>query len=287
MQTLTEIKQLLESHGLAPDKSFGQNFLCDHNLIRRLVDESGVRAGDLVLEIGPGTGALTDELVERGCEVIACEIDRGLAALLRDRFAEKITLVEGDALHGKHELNPEVVAAIGGRSFRLVANLPYGVASPLMVMLATRCAPGASPACLGQFVTIQKEVGERLRAKPGTEDYSELSVLVQAMGVVRRVAVLPPECFWPRPKVTSEMVSIVPRSLAGEKAVTSDPARLAAACRLLFGQRRKQIGSILGRETIERLAPLPAGVEPNSRAETLSIEQLEALAVRLGEIKAF
>lgn len=284
MQTLSEIKQLLESRGLSPNKALGQNFLCDHNLIRRLVDESGVKAGDVVLEVGPGTGALTDELVARGCAVIACELDRGLAALIRERFAERITLVEGDCLAGKHALNPEIVAALAGREFTLVANLPYGAASPLMAMLATEFAPGnphRNPTCLGQFVTIQKEVGQRLRAPSGTEDFGELGVLVQSMCEVKRVAVLPPECFWPRPKVTSEMAAIVPLARLGKPVRTSDPARLARLCRLLFGQRRKQIGSILGRAEMGSLGPLPGGVEPTHRAEVLSIEQLEQLAALL------
>lgn len=284
MQTLAEIKALLESRGLSPNKALGQNFLVDHNLIRRLADESGVRAGDLVLEVGPGTGALTDELVARGCEVVACELDRGLAAVIRARFGPRMTLVEGDCLGGKGELSPEVVAALGGRAFRLVANLPYGAASPLMIDLAVRFAPGVrrpggrndtgNAVCLGQFVTIQKEVASRLRAAPETADYGELGVLVQAMCEVRRIAVLPPECFWPRPKVTSEMVAIVPRAVP----LTADAARLSRACRVLFGRRRKQIGSILGREALERLGPPPEGIALAARAEALPVEDLERVA---------
>lgn len=280
MQTLSEIKQLLEERGLAPRKSLGQNFLCDHNLIRRLVDESGVRAGSLVLEVGPGTGTLTEELLERGCAVVACEMDRGLAALLRDRLGERITLIEGDCLEGKHALNPGITAALSERAFTLVANLPYGAASPLMVLLATEHAPGTRTPCLGQFVTIQKEVADRLRASPGSADYGELGVLVQSMAEVRRIAVLPAECFWPRPKVTSEMASITPRP-GGP--LTHDPARLGAVCRLLFGQRRKQIGSIIGRAALEGLGGLPAGIEPTMRAEQLDLGQLESLAEWLGD----
>src|SRR4051812_5019410 len=108
MQTLIQIRALLEERGLAPRKSLGQNFLIDQNLIRKLVDASGVGAGDLVLEVGPGTGTLTEELLERGCEVVACELDRGLAELLRERLGAnpRFTLVEGDCLASKREIAP-------------------------------------------------------------------------------------------------------------------------------------------------------------------------------------
>lgn len=278
MQTLTEIKRLLEENGLAPNRSLGQNFLCDQNLIARLVDTSCVRAGDLVLEIGPGTGALTDVLLARGAEVIACEIDRGLTDLLNRRYAAQAAtgafrLIHGDCLASKSQMNPEIDAALGGRSFRLVANLPYGAASPLMVILASRHAPslaaghGVAP-CAGQFVTIQKEVGERLRAQPGEGEYGELGVIVQSMCEVRRIATLAPECFWPRPKITSEMVSILPRS----EPLTDRPEALAALCRTLFTKRRKQLGSILGR------AALPPWLDTTRRPESLSIEEMVKLA---------
>lgn len=281
MQTLTEIKRLLEEQGLRPNKALGQNFLCDHNLIRRLVDASGVGAGDLVLEIGPGTGALTDELLERGCEVIACELDRGLADLIAMRHAgtgERFRLIRGDCLERKSSLNPEIALALGNRPFRLVANLPYGAASPLMALLATRYHPavaGEAPRCLGQFVTIQKEVALRLRAAPGTSDYGELGVLAQAMCNVSRVATLAPECFWPRPKVTSEMVSIVPLGAP----FTSRPDRLAALCRLLFTKRRKQLGTILSSAGLE--IEMPPGVQATMRPEQLGVMQLVELAQRM------
>lgn len=275
VQTLTQIKELLASRGLSPRHRLGQNFLCDHNLIRRLVDESGVRSGDLVLEIGPGTGTLTEELLDRGCRVVACELDAGLAALLRDRFAPAIAsgalrLVEADCLDGKSSLNPMVVNALGDEQFRLVANLPYGAASAVMANLAL-----SFPRCLGQYVTIQREVGERVRAKPGTKDYGELGVVVQSVCMVRRIALLRPECFWPRPEVTSEMCAIEP--LPPGRVLTRDPARLAATCRRLFTQRRKQLGTILGRGTA-----LPEGIDASWRPERLTIAQIEALAAATG-----
>lgn len=268
MHTLSELRSMLDAHGLAPKKSLGQNFLIDRNLGKKLVDEAGVGAGDLVLEVGPGAGALTELLLERGCEVIACEMDEGLAELLRERFSERyadrFTLIEGDCLAGKRELNPAIVDALRDREFTMVANLPYNAASPLMAVLLTDF-----PNCRAQYVTIQKEVGERLAAKPGTKEYGALGVLAQALATVRRVAVLPPECFWPRPGVTSAMVELKRRA----DPLTDDPEQLGALCHALFSQRRKQIGSILGRDH-----PLPEGVTHDMRPERMSVEQFCELA---------
>jgi 16S rRNA (adenine1518-N6/adenine1519-N6)-dimethyltransferase len=268
MHTLGELRSMLAAHGLAPKKSLGQNFLIDRNLGKKLVDEAGVGAGDLVLEVGPGAGALTELLLERGCEVIACEMDEGLAELLRERFAaryaDRFTLIEGDCLAGKRTLNPAIVDALRARTFTMVANLPYNAASPLMAVLLTDFPP-----CRAQYVTIQKEVGDRLAAKPGTKEYGALGVLAQALATVRRVAVLPPECFWPRPGVTSAMIELKRRA----ELLTDDPKALGALCHALFSQRRKQIGSILGRDH-----PLPEGVTSDMRPERMSVEQFCELA---------
>ncbi len=273
MHTLGELRAMLDAHGLAPRKALGQNFLIDRNLGKKLVDEAGVGTGDLVLEVGPGAGALTELLLERGCELIACEMDEGLSALVRERFSEqyadRFTLIEGDCLASKRTLNPQIVDALRGREFTLVANLPYNAASPLMAVLLTDF-----PNCRAQFVTIQKEVGERLAAKPGGKEYGPLTVIVQALATVRRVAVLPPECFWPRPGVTSAMLELRRRP----DAQTDDPQALGALCQSLFTQRRKQIGSILGREQ-----QLPPGVTHDMRPEQMTVSQLCELArVRKG-----
>ncbi|GAB4545577.1 MAG: 16S rRNA (adenine(1518)-N(6)/adenine(1519)-N(6)) -dimethyltransferase RsmA [Phycisphaerales bacterium] len=264
MQTPADIKALLASVGASPKYALGQNFLIAHDHITRLVDRAGVGQGDLVLEVGPGTGAMTDLLAQRGCELVLSELDEHMVAILRARFAERVTIVEGDCLASKRELSPALLDALGERPFTLVANLPYGAASPLMVALAADHADR----CRGQYVTIQREVGQRLRAQPGTRDYSELSIVVQAMCTVERVATLPPGCFWPQPKVTSEMVAIEPRP----EPLTDDPRALASMCRRLFTKRRKQLGTILGRD-----APLPPGVTADLRPEALTVEQLVAL----------
>ncbi|MGH7243565.1 MAG: ribosomal RNA small subunit methyltransferase A [Phycisphaerales bacterium] len=304
-QSLTTIKDLLAARGLAPKKSLGQNFLVDHNLIRKLVDASGIQPGEFALEIGPGTGVLTDELLSRNIRVIACELDNGLHALLQERLAPQISsgqlvLVHGDCLDGKRALNPELrkllsetpsptEGAGGGRAisqpsssspnasggttsdFKLVANLPYGAATPLITNLLLDY-----PNCSGLFVTVQKEVADRLAAAPNTDDYGPLSVIASASAKPERLAKLPPECFWPRPDVTSSMLGLT--RLAAP--LTPRLHDLADFCQLLFEQRRKQIGGVL-RDRFDVREPFayPEGISPKLRAENLSPQQLLALMV--------
>lgn len=270
-QTLAQIRAMLDERGLAPRRALGQNFLIDQNLVRKLADASGLGPGDVALEIGPGTGTLTEELLDRGVRVVAGELDRGLAALLRDRLSGRdFTLVEGDALEGKRALHPalrdalrDATARAGRDRFVLAANLPYGAATPVMTTLLLE-----HPECASLHVTVQREVADRLLASPGTKDYGPLGVIAGLLGDVSRVANLPPECFWPRPDVTSAMVSIVRRP--GPAPV--DAPGFAAFVGRLFMQRRKQLGGVL-----RELAPgadLPAGIEPSVRAESLPLERL-------------
>ncbi len=274
MQTLAQIRAMLEERGLAPQHRFGQNFLIDHNLIRKLVGSAGVGAGSLVLEIGPGTGTMTEELLERGCEVIACELDRGLAALLRETIgagghAGRFTLVEGDCLESKRELSREVAGRLAGRAFTLVSNLPYGAATPVITTIL-----GSHPRCERMCVTIQREVAERLTAGPRTKEYGPLSVVAQAAARIHTIAIAPAECFWPRPDVTSAMIGIERRA----DPLTGDVAGLARACQELFAQRRKQIGSLLGRSF-----DWPAGIAATMRAEELTVEQFVTMSARMGD----
>lgn len=268
MQTLTEIKALLAARGIRPKHRFGQNFLHDHNQLKKLIDAARVAPGEVVVEVGPGTGTLTETLVEAGARVIACEIDADMQAIVRERVGERITLVEGDCLDGKRALSPALLDAIGGRPFVLVANLPYGAASPLMAILATR-----HPTCRGQFVTVQKEVADRVRAKPNTRDYGPLTIILQRYCTVREIGVVPPGCFWPAPDVTSAMLAIEPRRDARDFEPAADVERFERFLHSVFSKRRKQLGSILGRDLA-----WPTGVRPEDRPEALTIEQLVELS---------
>ena len=234
----------------------------DHNILSKLVDASEVQSGDIVLEIGPGTGSLTEELLFRGCEVVACELDRGLFGLLKDRFGDSIRLIQGDCLI-KKQLNPEVVEQLTGRSWRLVANLPYQVASPLLVTLLM-----SHPDCVGSVVTIQHEVAQRLMARSGTASWGVLSILVQRLADVSLITKVSNTCFWPQPKVTSACVKVIPHR--GRKLESSKEFALFITS--LFSNRRKQLGSILGRDF-----KFPETIAADARPSTLTIEQLELL----------
>ncbi len=275
MQTLAEIRAMLDERGLRPKKSLGQNFLVDHNLLQKLVDESGADDGDVILEVGPGTGTLTETLLERGCSVVAVELDDALAELLRDRLMDRyegrFTLIHADCLESKRAVNPAVVAALdaqrGDKPFRLVANLPYHAGTPLMLTLLCR-----HPACVSMAVTIQREVADRLLAGPGSKTYGTLGVVAQATARSRRVATLGPGCFWPQPGVDSAMV-VVERGAA----LTDDLAGFAEFVQKIFAGRRKQLGAHFRQLGWSPDGGWPEGVSPTDRAEDLGVERLVAV----------
>ncbi len=269
-QTLTEIKQLLATHGLHPKHKYGQNYLHDGNHMARIMDAAAIGPGDRVLEVGPGTGALTERLLETGASVVAVEVDRDFDGLLRERIAQEFgpdapfELLITDILAGKHAIAPAAIDAVGPGPFKLIANLPYQIASPLLANLVQD-----HPNMTDAVVMIQKEVADRLAAPPGNKAYGALGILVQAMCEVTRVGVLAPGCFWPPPKVASAVVHLKRRA----QPLTDHPRSLSALLQTLFTQRRKQLGKILGRD-----AALPAGVTADQRPESLSVPQLVELA---------
>ncbi|MBX3354319.1 MAG: ribosomal RNA small subunit methyltransferase A [Phycisphaeraceae bacterium] len=291
MQTLSEIRSLLRSRGLRPKHRYGQNFLHDHHVLAALVESAGIEppapgaAAPLVLEVGPGTGTLTEVLLERGARVVACEIDRDMLAIIGERVLPRadgrLTLVEGDCLKGKRRLAPAVVDALATAAradapaansprFALVANLPYGAATPLIATLLAN-----HPECTGLFATIQREVADRLMATPRSDAYGALSVTTQLLARVERVMDVAPGCFWPEPEVTSAIVAIDPRRGEQRPASIGTPAEAEAFASFVtgvFSKRRKQIGTILGRG-----AQLPPGVEATQRPEELAPETWLAL----------
>jgi 16S rRNA (adenine1518-N6/adenine1519-N6)-dimethyltransferase len=267
VQTLAQIKAMLAERGVRPRHALGQNFLIDHNLLKRLIEDAAPPPHSLVLEVGPGTGTLTETLLARGLRVIACELDPTLADVVTQRitelgYAERFRLIRGDCLDPGKRVSRELISAIGDEPFSLIANLPYAAATPLMIALLID-----HPHCRTMAVTIQREVIDRLAARPNTKDYGALSIIAQSLATITPLAKLPPECFWPRPQVTSGMVLLTRRP----DPLTRQPRELAAFCHTLFSKRRKQLGAILG-----RTAPLPDGIDPAQRPESLTPQQIIA-----------
>lgn len=272
-QTKQEIQSILADAGSEPRHRFGQNFMIDQNLVRLVAEAGEVAAGDLVVEVGPGTGTLTEELLGRGAEVVAVEIDRDLAAALRRRLGDRpnFRLIEGDALAGKHELNEELLATLQaavGRPRKLVANLPYNVASPLVIELLIAGVD------LLAF-TVQKEVADRLRAAAGADAYGGLTVMAQMLGRVEVLRTLPPQAFWPAPKIESSLVRLRREDRLGASAGT-----FGRFVQQLFSARRKTLRKALSQAGYPADSLIAGqGLDPQARPETLSPQVLHSLFV--------
>lgn len=211
IQTPSEIQALLADAGHRPNRRHGQNFLIDGNLMRRLIESADITTNDVVLEVGPGTGALTEHLVTLAKHVVSVEIDPPLHDIVANRLADanNLTLLNSDILANKHTIDPNVRSALqaeptaptGRRT--LVANLPYNIATPLLINLLLD-ELDFSRFCF----TVQKEVGDRFIAKPATRDFGPVSIVLQATCDIQLIAHLPPHVFWPAPKIDSVMIRV-------------------------------------------------------------------------------
>lgn len=251
-------------------KRFGQHFLTDRAVVDRIVRGARVAPGDRVLEVGPGLGILTRGLLAAGASVTAVELDRDLAAWLREALPE-LTLLEGDAAR------MDWAATLPGPGWKMVANLPYNVGTGV-VMDALR-----APATFRSVtVMLQLEVVQRMCAGPGDDAYGALSVEVAARARATFVTLVPPDRFHPPPKVQSAVVRLDLLDAPQVGAVT--PAAFDRVVRAAFGQRRKTllnaVGSVYGRERAQR-ALGAAGIDPSLRAERLSLDGFRALAEAL------
>lgn len=281
---------MLKQARLAPNRALGQNFLVDGNLQRKLLELAEIDPRLSVLEIGAGTGSLTQELAQLADRVVAVEVDRGLYRLLERNLTGlgNVTLIHADAMASKHAMAPRVLAALGGPS-QLVSNLPYAMATPLVAQCliqswrAARGLPGAGPCRFDRLTfTVQQEVAERMAAGPGDEAYGAVSVTVSLLGVLTGGAVVPASAFWPRPKVSGRMIRIDFDASAAERLADVDV--LAKVVFQAFGQRRKQIASVIRRKNSPfepdrfRAALQAAGIDPSLRAEAIAPAQYLTLA---------
>lgn len=274
-QSKREIQALLAAAGSRPRHRFGQNFMIDQNLVRLVADAGQVQPGELIIEVGPGTGTLTEELLARGARVLAVEIDRNLAAVLREQFAdrEQFRLIEGDALAGKHAIHPELAAAIsdwrsdGSGAVKLVANLPYNIASPLVIELLR-----VGVDLLG--FTVQKEVAERLAAVAGTEAYGPLTVMVQRLATVEILRTLPAQAFWPPPKIQSSLVRLRRNDRLGDQA-----EGFSRFVQGLFAARRKTLRKALATAGFSAAVLQALGLDGQLRPEVLDPDTLWSLYI--------
>ncbi|HVM99691.1 MAG TPA: 16S rRNA (adenine(1518)-N(6)/adenine(1519)-N(6))-dimethyltransferase RsmA [Caulobacteraceae bacterium] len=266
LEDLAPLRESLAAAGILARKSLGQHFLLDLNLTRKIARLAGVEPGQTIVEVGPGPGGLTRALLEAGASVVAIERDARFLPLLEDLAARaegRLTVLHADALEA--DLPPGAP---------IVANLPYNVATPLLIGWLTAPVPPRS-----MTLMFQKEVADRIVAAPGSKAYGRLSVLAQALTDANVVMDLPARAFTPPPKVASAVVRLVPKPNRPAPQAVDRLQRVTAAA---FGQRRKMLRSSLKALGGEALCAA-AGLAPTARAEDLSVADFLTLAARLGE----
>jgi 16S rRNA (adenine1518-N6/adenine1519-N6)-dimethyltransferase len=283
--------KLFSEHGLHPRGDLGQNFLIDLNIVQYIADQAMIGPDDVVLEVGTGTGSLTTFLAREAAAVVSVEYDRNLFGLAQRilKGLSNVTLLQADALKNKNHINPEVLTlveeqlrVVPDRRLKLVANLPYNVATPLISNLVASELPW-----VGMVVTIQWELAQRMTASPGSgSNYGALSVWLQSQCELKLLKKLGPQVFWPRPTVDSGIVSIRPDAV--RRAAINDRAFFHELVRDVFTQRRKHLRGVLGslfkgridRPDLDAICAA-SGLEANARAEELPVETLVTLANRL------
>jgi len=287
VQTKQEIERLLADAGVRPRKRFGQNFLIDGNLMRRVAEVAELGSHDLVLEIGAGTGGLTDLLAAGAGSVICVEIDTVLFDVLTDRFRQvaSVRLIQGDVLESKHRIRADVGEAIrsfhdeSGGAVKLVANLPYQVATPLVLNLLVDF-----PQVRRLVFTVQAEVGERLIARPGIKAYGPLAIIAQLTCDVATVVRIGPQSFWPRPAVDSVLLRLDRRD--SDLIAASALKAFATFVRAVFEHRRKTIRSALGYVVSEDIRDrVCQDIDATQRPESFSVTDWVAMfhAAQSGE----
>lgn len=286
-QTVSYLTARFREAGIRPDVRHGQNFLIDLNLLDLLLNAADLQPTDVVLEVGTGLGSLTARMAEKAAAIVTVEVDSRLFALASEELGDlpNVEMLHQDALKSKNHLEPEVIAAVKehlakdpSRRFKLVANLPYNIATPILSNLLT-----CDVVPLSMTATIQKELAERMIAVPSTKDYSALSIWMQALCDIQIVRILPPQVFWPKPKVHSAIVHIVPSE---EKfARIPDLAFFHDFVRSLFLHRRKFLRGVLITMLKERLDKqivdellLAFQFPEDVRAEQLDVETTLALS---------
>lgn len=282
-QTISYLTRRFREVGLEPNSRHGQNFLIDINLVNLLVEAAELTADDVVLEVGTGTGSLTALIAERVAAVVTVEIDRHLFQIASEELidCDNVTMLARDVLKNKNHFDPSVLEAVAeklqqgeNRCFKLVANLPYNIATPVISnLLAAPLVPQS------MTVTIQKELAERMIAKPSTKDYGHLSIWVQSQCRSEIVRIMPPTVFWPRPKVESAILHI--ELDADRRARIPDLDFFHSFVRAMFFHRRKFLRSVLVSATKTYLTKqqvdevlAETGFGPDQRAEQLSVDEM-------------
>jgi 16S rRNA (adenine1518-N6/adenine1519-N6)-dimethyltransferase len=286
-QTLSFLTRRFREAGIQPVTKYGQNFLIDLNLVHLLADSADLGPDDVVLEVGTGTGSLTAMLAEKAAHVITIEIDPHMYHLASEELIDfdNVTMLQQDALKNKNNYHPAVLETIHakldelpGRRLKLAANLPYNVATPVVAnLLSTDVTP------VSMTVTIQKELADRITARPRTKDYSALSVWVQSQCRTEIIRIMPPSVFWPRPQVDSAIIQILPDT--ERRARIPDLDYYHTFVRSMFFHRRKFLRSELlsafkkqlDKPTVDQIMAEQA-LGPTARAEELEVSQFLALS---------